>query len=55
MPQLPYYPLYVDDFDNSKAVPSMTASEVGIYALSLNESWRSGSIPDDVDQLAVDH
>lgn len=54
MAKLPYYPFYVDDFDNDDKVRDMELAEVGLYILSLNEGWRAGSIPDDVEQLAVD-
>lgn len=48
--KLPYYPLYVDDFD--EGVLSMNMSEVGLYILALGHSWKHGSIPDDPVELA---
>lgn len=49
---LPYYPLYVDDFDEDPKVLRMTLAEVGLYQLALNESWKRGSIPEDSKELA---
>lgn len=50
---LPYYPLYVYDFDEDHKVLAMNLSEVGLYQLALNESWKRGSIPADPKELAV--
>jgi uncharacterized protein YdaU (DUF1376 family) len=50
---LPYYPLYVYDFDDDPNVLSMSLPEVGLYQLALNEAWKRGSIPDDPTALAV--
>lgn len=50
---LPYYPLYVNDFDESPRVIAMSLAEVGLYTLALNESWKRGSIPDDPKSLAT--
>lgn len=50
---LPYYPFYVDDFDEDSKVLQMNLSEVGLYILALNESWKRGSIPKDPTELAV--
>ena len=44
---LPYYPLYVQDFDEDPFVLAMNIAEVGLYQLALNEAWKRGSIPDD--------
>ena len=49
---LPYYPLYVYDFDEDPNVLAMNLSEVGLYQLALNEAWKRGSIPDDPAALA---
>ena len=51
--KLPYYPLYVDDFDEDPFVLEMNLQEVGLYQLSLNEAWKRGSIPDDPRALAM--
>jgi uncharacterized protein YdaU (DUF1376 family) len=45
--KLPYYPMFVDEFDLDEKVIAMNLSEVGLYLLSLNSAWRYGSIPDD--------
>lgn len=50
---LPYYPLYVYDFDEHPKVLAMSIAEVGLYSLALNEAWKRGSIPDDPKLLAV--
>jgi len=50
---LPYYPFYVDDFDEDPNVLAMNLSEVGLYILALNESWKRGSIPSDPAALAI--
>lgn len=50
---LPYYPLYVDDFDEDPNVLAMNLAEVGLYQLALNESWKRGSIPAEPKELAV--
>lgn len=50
---LPYYPFYVDDFDEDPHVLAMTLGEVGLYLLALNESWKRGSIPSNPKELAV--
>src|SRR6185369_15472832 len=47
---LPYYPFYVDAFD--EGVLSMNLAEVGLYILALGHSWKHGSIPDDPAELA---
>lgn len=49
---LPYYPFYVNDFDESNRVLAMNLAEVGLYVLCLNESWKRGSIPDDPKAVA---
>lgn len=49
--KLPYYKMYVDDFDFDEKVLSMSLAEVGLYVLLLNSSWRNGSIPVDSDSL----
>lgn len=49
---LPYYPMYVYDFDEDPNVLAMNLSEVGLYQLALNEAWKRGSIPDDPTALA---
>lgn len=48
----PYFPYYVYDFDESERVIAMNLAEVGLYQLALNQAWKSGSIPDNPDQLA---
>lgn len=53
MPKWPYYPMYVDEFDNSEAVQAMADNEVGIYILCLNSSWKVGSLADDPELVAV--
>ena len=50
---LPYYPLYVDDFDEDPNVLAMNLAEVGLYQLALNEAWKRGSIPADPEDLAI--
>ena len=50
---LPYYPLYVQDFDEDPFVLAMNLAEVGLYQLALNEAWKRGSIPDDPKALAT--
>jgi uncharacterized protein YdaU (DUF1376 family) len=50
---LPYYPFYVNDFDESHRVLAMNLAEVGLYLLALNESWKRGSIPDDPRRVAM--
>lgn len=54
MAKLPYYPFYVDDFDQDDKVRDMEFSEIGLYILCLNEAWRAGSLPDDFEQVAID-
>lgn len=46
----PYYPFFVDDFE--EGVISMTIAEVGLYILALGYSWKHGSIPDDPGEVA---
>ncbi len=50
---LPYYPFYVQDFDESTVVMEMSLDEVGLYVLALNESWKRGAIPADLKALAL--
>ena len=52
-PALPYYPFYVQDFDEDEKVIGMTLAEVGLYLLTLNESWKRGYIPNDLQALAL--
>jgi uncharacterized protein YdaU (DUF1376 family) len=47
---LPYYPFYVDAFD--EGVLSLNIAEVGLYVLALGHAWKYGSIPDDPNELA---
>lgn len=49
---LPYYPMFVYDFDESERVLAMNISEVGLYLLSMNHAWKKGSIPDDPEEVA---
>ena len=49
----PYYPFYVEDFDDDEKVIAMSFGEVGLYILCLNRSWRHGSLPDDPEQIAL--
>jgi uncharacterized protein YdaU (DUF1376 family) len=44
--KLPYYPMFVDEFDFDEEVIAMSVLEVGLYILALNSAWRNGSIPD---------
>lgn len=50
--KLPYFPLYVEDFEASETVRCMTVEQVGLYFLCLIHSWREGSIPADPAKLA---
>jgi uncharacterized protein YdaU (DUF1376 family) len=50
--KLPFYQLYVDDFDDDPNVMAMGLAEVGLYQLALNRGWKMGSIPDSADELA---
>lgn len=50
---LPYYPMYVVEFDDDQHVVPMTLPEIGLYLLCLNESWKRGSIPDDPKAVAM--
>jgi uncharacterized protein YdaU (DUF1376 family) len=49
---LPYYPLYVNDFEGSERVRMMNLSEIGLYILCLNRQWNVGSIPSDIGDLS---
>lgn len=50
----PYYPMYVDDFDEDPKVRAMTLEEVGLFQLCLNSSWRFNGLPVDVESVALD-
>ncbi len=45
--KLTWFPLYVDDWLNSRKVRRMDAGYVGIYILLLCEQWQGGPLPDD--------
>lgn len=47
---MPWFPLYVTDFDSDTA--HMSAEEVGAYVRLLNFAWLNRGIPDDVVRLA---
>lgn len=50
---LPYYPMFVSDFNESGRVFDMSLAEVGLYAMTLNAAWKDGSIPNDPDKVAL--
>lgn len=50
---LPYYPMYVNDFDEDPDVMDMNLAEVGLYLLCMNESWKRGSIPAEIEKIAI--
>ncbi len=42
---LPYMPLFVDDFDNDPDVQYMTMEQEGLYGRLLRVQWREGDLP----------
>jgi len=48
---LPWFPLYVDDFETDGKVRLMTNEEVGIYIRLLCWQWREGVLPNDAKAL----
>lgn len=51
--KMPWFPLEVDRFLNSKRVRRMTAEQVGVYFLLLCEQWKDGALEDDDHDLAL--
>lgn len=49
---LPWFPLYVNRFMDSRRLRRMDAAQIGIYTLLICEEWRGGPIPDDPDAVA---
>jgi uncharacterized protein YdaU (DUF1376 family) len=52
-PILPYFPFYVDDWETSPIVESMTFAEQGLYLRCLISIWRYGWLPSDVHRIAI--
>ena len=48
----PWFSYYVDDFELSGTVGTMTNQEEGAYHRLLRYQWRNGSIPNDVKRLS---
>jgi uncharacterized protein YdaU (DUF1376 family) len=48
----PWWPFYVDDFENSGRVKLMTNAEKGCYVTLLSYQWREGFVPSEVVDLA---
>lgn len=51
--QLPWFPLYVENFIGSETVTTMTAAQVGVFVLMLCLQWRNGDLPHDIDELVL--
>lgn len=52
MGRRPWYPFYVDDFEQDETVKLLNNRETGAYLRLLNSHWREGSLPPDVVSLA---
>lgn len=50
---LPWFPLYVRRFTDSRFVKMADASTIGCYTLLLCEQWKNGPLPDDTDAMAA--
>lgn len=50
---LPWFPLYVRRFTDSRFVKMADASTIGCYTLLLCEQWKNGPLPDDTDDMAA--
>ncbi len=50
---LPYMPLFVDDFDNDPDVQYMTMEQEGLYGRLLRVQWREGDLPADPKRLRI--
>lgn len=51
--QYPFLPFYGDDFFNSERVLAMTPFGVALYVRMLWIQWQKGSVPDDVETVAL--
>jgi len=51
MPDLEWFPLYVNRFLNSRRLRRMDATKIGIYTLLMCEQWEGGPIPDNDKEL----
>jgi uncharacterized protein YdaU (DUF1376 family) len=50
---LPYMPLFVDDFDNDPEVQFITQEQEGLYLRLLRVQWREGELPADPARLRI--
>ena len=50
---LPFMPLFVDDFDNDPDVQYMTMEQEGLYLRLLRVQWREGDLPADPKRLRI--
>jgi uncharacterized protein YdaU (DUF1376 family) len=53
MNNAPAFQHYVGDFLSHPIVALMTAQEVGAYWLLVNYEWKSGELPNDIEELAI--
>jgi uncharacterized protein YdaU (DUF1376 family) len=52
-PRLPWFPLHVDDWLNSRQIRTMPAEAVGVYSLLLCHQWKDGPLPLEARELAM--
>ena len=50
---MPWFPMYAQDFTNSRAVRTMSPEAVGIYTLMLCHEWDGGPLPADAPAIAA--
>jgi uncharacterized protein YdaU (DUF1376 family) len=52
MRELPYYKMWVKDFDTNENVRVLDFAELGLYVACLNHSWRNDGLPSDPREIA---
>ena len=51
MKDLPYYRMWVKDFDTNEAVRSLNLAEAGLFLFALNHAWINDGIPESENEI----
>jgi uncharacterized protein YdaU (DUF1376 family) len=51
--ELPWFPLWVNDWLGSRKVRTMPLHALGMYSLLLAHQWKDGPLPLDLDEMAM--
>lgn len=52
MTELPWFPLWVNDWLGSRRVRTMPLHALGLYSLLLAHQWKDGPLPFDIAEMA---